>query len=159
MRVGTGYDAHKLVEGRELILGGVNVPFERGLLGHSDADVLLHAICDALLGAAGEGDIGLHFPDSDSKFKGASSLKLLEEVNNLLKEKGYEVSNIDSTIVCQRPKLGPHIGEMNGNISKALRISAGQVNVKATTTEGMGFAGKEEGIASYAVVLIKKIES
>ncbi len=154
MRIGNGYDVHKLVEDRELILGGVNIPFERGLLGHSDADVLLHAISDALLGAAGEGDIGRHFPDSDPKFKGISSLKLLEEVREILARKGLKVGNLDATIVCQRPKLSPHIGEMVQNIASALKTETGRINVKATTTERLGFAGREEGLAAYAVALI-----
>ncbi|MBE9537186.1 MAG: 2-C-methyl-D-erythritol 2,4-cyclodiphosphate synthase [Proteobacteria bacterium] len=156
MRVGFGYDAHRLVEGRELILGGVTIPFEKGLLGHSDADVLSHAVCDALLGAAGEGDLGRHFPDSNSKFKGISSLKLMEEVKRLIAEKGYELSNLDVTVVCEKPKLAPHIGKMKENIAKALAASKNAVNIKATTTEGMGFAGRKEGIAAYSVVMIQK---
>ena len=155
MRVGIGYDVHKLVEGRDLILGGVNIPFEMGLLGHSDADVLLHSICDALLGAAGEGDIGLHFPDNDPKYKGISSLKLLTHVEKLLTEKGFELVNLDTSIVCQRPKLRPYIEEMTGNIAKALGTPERNINVKATTTEGLGFAGREEGISSYCVAMIK----
>ena len=154
MRVGIGYDVHKLVEERDLILGGVKIPFEKGLLGHSDADVLLHSICDALLGAAGEGDIGRHFPDSDSKYKGISSLKLLGEVNNILKAVNYMVSNIDASIICQRPKLSPHIDCMVENISSELGIETKQVNIKATTTEGLGFAGRKEGIAAYSVAMI-----
>lgn len=156
MRVGIGYDVHKLVEGRDLILGGVNIPFEKGLLGHSDADVLLHSICDALLGAAGEGDIGRHFPDSDSRYKGISSLKLLAEVNTILKAKNYSVSNLDASIICERPKLSQHISCMVENISSELGIEIDQVNIKATTTEGLGFAGKEEGIAAYSVVMIMR---
>ena len=154
MRVGIGYDVHKLVEGRDLILGGVNIPYEKGLLGHSDADVLLHAICDALLGAAGEGDLGRHFPDSDQKYKGISSLKLLEEVKYLLKNKGYILANLDASIVCQRPKLSPHIESMVENIASALDSEAGRVNVKATTTEELGFAGRGEGISAYCIVMI-----
>ena len=154
MRVGIGYDVHKLVEGRDLILGGVNIPFEKGLLGHSDADVLLHSICDALLGAAGEGDIGRHFPDSDSTYKGISSLKLLAEVNKILKAKNFSISNLDASIICERPKLSPHIANMVENISSELEIDADQVNIKATTTEGLGFAGRGEGIAAYSVVMI-----
>lgn len=156
MRAGIGYDVHKLVEERDLILGGVKIPHEMGLLGHSDADVLLHAICDALLGAAGEGDLGRHFPDSDQKYKGISSLKLLEEVNRLLKSKGYRLSNLDASIVCQRPKLSPHISQMVDNISSALETERERVNVKATTTEELGFAGRREGIAAYCVVMIEK---
>jgi len=154
MRVGIGYDVHRLVEGRDLILGGVKVPFEKGLLGHSDADVLLHSICDALLGAAGEGDIGRHFPDSDSRYKGISSLKLLAEVNNILKAKNYSISNLDASIICQKPKLSPHIACMVENISSELAIETDQVNIKASTTEGLGFAGREEGIAAYSVAMI-----
>lgn len=156
MRVGIGYDVHRLVEGRDLILGGVNIPFEKGLLGHSDADVLLHSICDALLGAAGEGDIGRHFPDSDSRYKGISSLRLLVEVSNILKAKNYSVSNLDASIICERPKLSPHIARMVENISSELGIEIDQVNIKATTTEGLGFAGREEGIAAYSVVMIMR---
>lgn len=154
MRVGIGYDVHRLVEGRDLILGGVNIPFEKGLLGHSDADVLLHSICDALLGAAGEGDIGKHFPDSDARYKGISSLKLLAEVNTILKTKNYIVSNLDASIICERPKLSPHIAYMVENISSELGIETDQVNIKATTTEKLGFAGREEGIAAYSVAMI-----
>ncbi len=154
MRVGIGYDVHKLVKGRDLILGGVNIPFKKGLLGHSDADVLLHSICDALLGAAGEGDIGRHFPDSNSRYKGISSLKLLAEVNNILKTKNYRVSNLDASIICQEPKLSPYIACMVENIASELGIETDQVNIKATTTEGLGFAGREEGIAAYSVAMI-----
>ncbi|MBE9503081.1 MAG: 2-C-methyl-D-erythritol 2,4-cyclodiphosphate synthase [Proteobacteria bacterium] len=157
MRAGIGYDAHKLVEGRDLILGGVKIPFERGLLGHSDADVLIHSICDALLGAAGEGDLGKHFPDSDPKFKGISSLLLLKNVKELLGQKGYEVSNMDMTVVCQRPKLSPYIDEMVQNISRAVETPLAFVNIKATTTEGMGFTGSEEGIASYCIAMIRQV--
>ena len=156
MRAGIGYDVHKLVDGRDLILGGVKIPYEHGLLGHSDADVLLHAICDALLGAAGEGDLGRHFPDSDQKYKGISSIKLLEEVKNLLENRGYRLSNLDASIVCQRPKLSPHIGQMVENIASALETGQDRVNVKATTTEELGFAGRGEGIAAYCVVMIEK---
>jgi len=154
MRIGMGYDAHKLVKGRALVLGGVEIPFEKGLLGHSDADVLLHSICDALLGAAGEGDIGRHFPDSDPGFKGISSLKLLYHVKELVSGKGFGIVNIDSTIVCQRPKLAPYIETMIENISAALEMSKDCLNIKATTTEGMGFTGKGEGISCYSVALI-----
>lgn len=158
MRIGTGYDVHRLVGGRKLVLGGVEVPAEKGLLGHSDADVLLHAICDALLGAGGLGDIGRHFPDSAPKYKGISSLLLLEEVRRLLAEAGYRVNNIDATIVAERPKMAPHIPEMVSNIASAMQVDRSAVNVKATTTEGLGFAGKGEGIAAYAVCSIRKEE-
>jgi len=154
MRVGTGYDVHRLEQGRKLVMGGVDIPFEKGLLGHSDADVLLHAICDALLGAAGLGDIGKHFPDADQRYKGISSLKLLGEVRALLEQKGFRVHNIDSTIVAERPRMAPHIPAMIGNIAEAVRVNVSAVNVKATTTEGLGFAGKGEGIAAYAVCSI-----
>ena len=154
MQVGTGYDVHRLEKGRKLVMGGVDIPFEKGLLGHSDADVLLHAICDALLGAAGLGDIGKHFPDADQRYKGISSLKLLGEVRSLLEQKGFRVNNIDSTIVAERPRMAPHIPAMIGNIAEAVRVNVSAVNVKATTTEGLGFAGKGEGIAAYAVCSI-----
>lgn len=156
MRVGNGFDVHKLVSDRELILGGVQIDYEKGLEGHSDADVLLHAIKDALLGAAALGDIGKHFPDTEVKYKGASSIKLLERVGELIKEKGYRVLNIDATIVAQKPKVAPFIPKMIENIARALALEVEQVNVKATTTEGLGYAGRGEGIASYAVVLINK---
>ena len=146
MRVGMGYDVHKLVEGRKLILGGVEIPYEKGLLGHSDADVMLHAVMDALLGAAALGDIGLHFPDTDPKYKGASSIKLLEHVGRLLEENGYVIENIDATIIAQRPKMRPHIDQMRENMAKALKIDVDQINVKATTEEGLGFTGSGEGI-------------
>ena len=139
MRVGMGYDVHKLVEGRKLILGGVEIPYEKGLLGHSDADVMLHDVMDALLGAAALGDIGLHFPDTDPKYKGASSIKLLEHVGRLLEENGYVIENIDATIIAQRPKMRPHIDQMRENMAKALKIDVDQINVKATTEEGLGF--------------------
>jgi len=155
MRVGFGYDVHRLVEDRKLILGGVEIPFEKGLLGHSDADVLLHAISDAVLGAMAEGDIGKLFPDTDQKWKGANSLDLLRYVIDMAKQKGFEVNNIDSTIVCQRPKLAPHISKMVENIAAAALIPVVRVNVKATTTEGLGFTGTGEGIAAYAVVTVK----
>ena len=154
MRVGTGYDVHRLVENRDLILGGVKIPHTLGLLGHSDADVLLHAIMDALLGAAALGDIGKHFPDTDDKYKGISSIKLLENVRDLIMEKGYVVENIDATIIAQKPKLRPYIEEMEKNIAKALEISVDQVNVKATTEEKLGFTGSEEGISSQAVCML-----
>ena len=156
MRVGMGYDVHKLVEGRDLILGGVKIPYEKGLLGHSDADVLLHAIMDALLGAAALGDIGKHFPDTDPKYKGASSIKLLEHVGRLLEENGYVIENIDATIIAQRPKLRPHIDQMRENMAKALKIDVDQINVKATTEEGLGFTGSGEGISSQAICAIEK---
>jgi 2-C-methyl-D-erythritol 2,4-cyclodiphosphate synthase len=154
MRVGTGYDVHRLVEGRKLIIGGVDIPHTKGLLGHSDADVLLHAICDALLGAAGLGDIGKHFPDSDQRYKGISSLKLLGETAGLLAEKGFRVNNIDATIVAELPKMAPHIPSMAANVAAAVRMDVAAVNVKATTTEGLGFAGRGEGIAAYAACTI-----
>lgn len=151
MRVGMGYDVHKLVEGRDLIVGGVNIPHTLGLLGHSDADVLLHAIMDALLGAAGLGDIGKHFPDTDPAYKGISSIRLMEHVAALIAEKGYVVENIDATIIAQKPKMRPHIPQMEENIAKAMGISADRINVKATTEEGLGFTGAEEGISSQAI--------
>lgn len=157
MRVGMGYDVHKLVEGRDLILGGVKIPHTLGLLGHSDADVLLHAIMDALLGAAALGDIGKHFPDTDPAYKGISSIKLLEHVAKLLEEKGYIVENIDATIIAQKPKMRPHIEAMEENIAKALGISTDQINVKATTEEGLGFTGTEEGISSQAICALTTI--
>jgi 2-C-methyl-D-erythritol 2,4-cyclodiphosphate synthase len=156
-RIGTGYDVHRLVDGRKLMIGGVDIPYEKGLLGHSDADVLLHAVCDALLGAAGLGDIGKHFPDTDPRFKGISSMKLLGEVARLLGEKGFRVNNIDATIVAERPKLAPHIPAMTANIAAAVKAGPGAVNVKATTTEGLGFAGKGEGMAAHAVCTIERI--
>ena len=159
MRVGMGYDVHKLVEGRDLIMGGVKIPYEKGLLGHSDADVLLHAISDALLGAAALGDIGKHFPDTDPKYKGADSLKLLEHVGNLIEEKLYVIGNIDATIIAQRPKMAPHIPQMRENIAKALHIDVDQVNVKATTEEGLGFTGSGEGISSQAIALLQTVEN
>ncbi len=154
MRVGIGYDVHRLVEGRKLILGGVTIPFEKGLLGHSDADVLLHAVSDALLGAAGLGDIGRHFPDTDEKYKGASSLLLLKEVGMKIKEAGYKVGNIDAVIICEKPKLMTHIPVMENHIAKALEIEVTKINVKATTTEKLGFTGRKEGIASEAITLL-----
>ena len=156
-RIGHGYDVHKLTAGRKLILGGVDIPHETGLLGHSDADVLVHAIMDSLLGAASLGDIGKHFPDSDDKYKGADSLVLASEVSRILKENGYKISNIDSTVIAQAPKLSPYIDEMRKNIAIALDISLEQVSVKATTEEKLGFTGNLEGIASHAVCLIEKI--
>ena len=156
MRIGIGYDVHKLCENRKLILGGVNVPFELGLLGHSDADVLLHAISDALLGAAALGDIGKHFPDTDQSYKNIDSMILLDRVNNLLKENNYIISNIDATVVCQKPKLAPYIEQMRNNISACLKVDISQINIKATTTETLGFEGRKEGISSHAVCLIEK---
>jgi 2-C-methyl-D-erythritol 2,4-cyclodiphosphate synthase len=156
MRIGNGYDVHRLVEGRKLILGGVDIPWERGLLGHSDADVLLHAISDAILGAIGEGDIGRHFPDTDPGYKGADSLMLLGHVMRLADAKGYCLGNVDATVVAQRPKLALHIPRMRENIAAVLGTDIDQVNVKATTTEELGFAGRGEGIAAYAVVLLEK---
>ena len=157
MRVGMGYDVHKLVEGRDLILGGVKVPHTLGLLGHSDADVLLHAIMDALLGAAALGDIGKHFPDTDPAYEGISSLKLLEHVRDLIAKKGYVIENIDATVIAQKPKLRPYIEQMEQNIADTLHISKSQVNVKATTEEHLGFTGREEGISSNAVCLLSTI--
>ena len=156
-RIGHGYDVHKLVEGRRLILGGVDIPHTLGLLGHSDADVLVHAVMDALIGAMGLGDIGKHFPDNDNAYLDISSLKLLSRVRELLSENGYTISNIDATVIAQKPKLAPHIDKMRENIAKTLGISAAQVNVKATTEERLGFTGREEGISSHAVALIEKI--
>lgn len=157
MRVGLGYDVHRLVEGRALILGGVDIPHHKGLLGHSDADVLLHALKDALLGAAGQGDIGRHFPDTDDMYKGISSLNLLAQVKNVLDSHGFRVNNIDSTIVAQAPKLAPFIAQMVENIANTLQIETSQVNVKATTTEGLGFTGLGEGIAAYAIASIESL--
>ena len=154
MRIGMGYDVHRLVEGRDLIIGGVKIPYEKGLLGHSDADVLLHAIMDALLGAAALGDIGKHFPDTDPAYKGISSIKLLEKVGELLEENHVFIENIDATIIAQTPKMRPHIDAMRENIAKALLIDVGQVNVKATTEEGLGFTGSGEGISSQAICLV-----
>lgn len=154
MRVGIGYDVHKLVKDRDLIIGGVKIPYEKGLLGHSDADVLLHAISDAILGAAALGDIGLHFPDTDERFKGADSLKLLNETGKLIKAEGYSVVNIDATIIAQAPKMRPHIDSMRKNIADALEIDINQVNVKASTEEGLGFTGAGLGIASNAIAMI-----
>lgn len=156
MRIGNGYDVHRLVTGRKLILGGVDIPYEKGLLGHSDADVLLHALADAILGAIGEGDIGKHFPDTDPAYKGADSLKLLRHVMELAEARGYRIANVDTTIVAQRPKLAPYIQQMRANIAQALSTGIDRVNVKATTTEELGFAGRGEGIASYAVALLQQ---
>lgn len=156
MRIGCGYDVHRLIEGRRLILGGVEIPYERGLLGHSDADVLLHAISDALLGAAALGDIGKHFPDSDPAYEGADSLELLRRIAGLLTEKGYEIVNVDATVLLERPKLRPYIDRMRERISAALEIPVSGVSVKASTEEGLGFTGREEGIAAQAVALIEE---
>jgi 2-C-methyl-D-erythritol 2,4-cyclodiphosphate synthase len=155
VRIGHGYDVHRLVEGRKLILGGVDIPYEKGLLGHSDADVLLHAIADAILGAIAEGDIGKHFPDTDPRFKGADSRKLLARVMELADAKGYRLGNLDATVVAQRPKLASHIPQMRENIAVVLAAGIDRINVKATTTEELGFAGRGEGIAAYAVVLLE----
>jgi len=154
MRTGMGYDVHKLVEGRKLIIGGVEIPHEKGLLGHSDADVLLHAISDSLLGAAALGDIGLHFPDTDERFKDADSLKLLSQVGHMLDDEAYIIQNIDATIVAQGPKMRPYIDKMRQNIADALGIDISQVNVKATTEEGLGFTGAREGISAYSICLL-----
>jgi len=157
MRIGIGFDVHQLVPGRKLVLGGVEIPFEKGLLGHSDADVLVHAINDALLGACALGDIGKHFPDTDPQFKDISSLILLSRVKNLLRERGYKVSNVDSVVCAQRPKLAPYIDEMRRNIADTLEIDVEQISIKATTTEGLGFEGRGEGISAQAVCLIEKL--
>ena len=157
MRIGTGYDVHRLTVDRRLILGGVHIPFERGLVGHSDADVLLHAISDALLGACALGDIGSHFPDTDPAYQGADSLILLETVGQLLKDQGYRIVNLDSTIRAEKPKLRPYIDEMRANIARALELELEAVSVKATTEEGLGFTGKLEGISAEAVCLIDRI--
>ncbi len=154
MRIGQGYDVHQLVAGRKLIVGGVEIPYEKGLLGHSDADVLLHAICDALLGAAALGDIGRHFADTDAKYKNIDSRILLREVAHLVREQGFRVANVDATIIAQAPKMAPHITQMAANIAADLRVEKSAVNVKATTTEMLGFAGRGEGIAAQAVVLL-----
>ena len=158
MRIGQGYDVHRLVEGRDLILGGVTVPYEKGLLGHSDADVLVHAVMDALLGAAALGDIGQHFPDTDPAYKGISSIKLLEAVGKLLEEKGYVIENIDATIIAQRPKLAAYRPQMAENIAHALKLPVNRVSVKATTEEGLGFTGTGEGISSQAITLLTSVE-
>ena len=156
MRIGHGYDVHKLVEGRKLIIGGVEIPHSVGLLGHSDADVLLHAISDSLLGAAALGDIGKHFPDTDPEFKGADSLVLLTKVNELLEREGYKVVNVDATVIAQAPKLAPYITEMRENIAKALKTDVDFISVKATTEEKLGFTGRKEGISAHSVCLIEK---
>ncbi len=157
MRIGPGYDVHRLVDGRKLIIGGVDIPYEKGLLGHSDADVLLHAVMDALLGAAALGDIGQHFPDSDERYKGISSIALLKEVGKILQENGYMIENIDSTVIAQRPKLLPYRPQMAENIAAALGIEKEQVSVKATTEEGLGFTGTGEGISAQAIALLSSV--
>ena len=154
-RIGNGYDVHRLIKGRKLILGGVDIPHGLGLDGHSDADVLCHALCDSLLGACGAGDLGKYFPDTDNKWKGVSSLVLLEKSGELVAERGFQISNIDTTIVAQQPKIGPHIESMTTNISEILKVDPTQINIKATTTERLGFTGREEGIAAYAVALLQ----
>lgn len=159
MRIGHGYDVHRLVADRKLIMGGVDIPWEKGLLGHSDADVLLHAIADALLGALAMGDIGKHFPDNDPAFKGADSMKLLEHVVGLVRARGYQVGNLDATIIAQQPKMAPHIQAMRENIARACGVEADRINVKATTEEGLGFTGSGEGISAHAVVLMETITS
>jgi len=158
VRVGIGYDVHKLAPERQLILGGVTIPYERGLLGHSDADVLIHAVMDALLGAAALGDIGRHFPDSDPRYKGISSLKLLAAVKDKLAAENYVINNLDAVVVAQAPKLAPHIPAMRENIARVLGVDPGAVNVKATTTEHLGFAGRGEGIGAYAVCTLQRVE-
>ncbi len=157
MRIGHGYDVHRLVEDRKLIIGGVDIPFEKGLMGHSDADVLIHAICDALLGAAALGDIGKHFPDTDEAYKGIDSMLLLKKTAELLRKEGYEIENIDSTILAQRPKLAPYIEKMRENIALAVRLDVQKVSVKATTEENLGFRGEGLGIAAHAVCLIERL--
>lgn len=159
MRIGTGYDVHRLTEDRRLIIGGVDIPYEKGLLGHSDADVLLHAVMDALLGAAALGDIGAHFPDSDDAYKGISSIRLLERVAEILADSNYIIENIDSTVIAQKPKLSPHIQAMRKNIAGALGIDVSRVSVKATTEEGLGFTGSGEGIAAQASALLTEVEN
>ena len=154
-RIGNGYDVHRLIKGRKLILGGVEIPHGLGLDGYSDADVLCHALCDSLLGASGAGDLGKYFPDTDNKWKGVSSLVLLEKSGELVAERGFQISNIDTTIVAQQPKIAPHIKSMTTNISETLKIDPTQINIKATTTERLGFTGREEGIAAYAVALLQ----
>jgi 2-C-methyl-D-erythritol 2,4-cyclodiphosphate synthase len=156
-RIGFGFDVHKLTEGRKLILGGVEIPFHKGLLGHSDADVLLHAICDALLGAAALGDIGKHFPDTDARFKGISSLELLKQVGKLLRQNGFAVGNIDSTLVLEQPKIMPYVNQIQKNIAEELGILENQISVKATTNEGMGFIGIGDGAVAYAVTIVTSL--
>lgn len=157
MRIGMGYDVHRLIKDRKLIIGGIEIPHSQGLLGHSDADVLLHAIMDSLLGAAALGDIGRHFPDTEDKYKGISSLSLLAHIGDLLSKKGYKIVNIDATIIAQKPKMAPYIPPMIKNIAKSLKVSENKINVKATTEEGLGFTGKEEGIASQSICLLQEV--
>lgn len=159
MRVGLGYDVHKLVEERKLIIGGVEIPHEKGLLGHSDADVLVHAVMDSILGALALGDIGKHFPDTDERYKGADSIKLLQFVYNLIKEKGYKIGNIDCTIIAQSPKMAPHIYSMRENMAKALNTDIDNINVKATTEEGLGFTGTKQGIAAQSICMLVKVDN
>ena len=156
-RVGIGYDVHRLVSGYRLIIGGVEIPFEKGLKGHSDGDVLTHAVCDAILGCLSLGDIGEHFPDTDERFRNISSLKLLEDVREMVSNNGYEIVNVDSIVIAQRPKISPYKDKIEHNLSKTLRIDKGRVSVKATTTEGLGFEGKGEGIAAQAIVLCRRV--
>ena len=155
-RMGMGYDVHRLVSGRSLVLGGVEIPFPQGLAGHSDADVLSHAIGDALLGAATLGDLGRHFPDSDPRFKDISSLRLLAEICSMVHREGYQITNVDATLVAEQPKLAPYLGAMQTSLAEVLQVSPGQISIKATTTEGLGFAGRREGLAAYAVALLEK---
>jgi len=157
VRIGHGYDVHRLVEGRKLILGGVEIPWEKGLDGHSDADVLLHAVMDAMLGAAALGDIGKHFPDTDAAYKGICSMLLLERVRDAVKKKGYVLSNLDVTVIAQRPKLAPYLNEMCGKIAQCLNVNSDQINIKATTEEHLGFTGRGEGISCHAVCLLNQI--
>lgn len=157
MKIGFGYDTHRLVQGRKLILGGIKIPFEKGLLGHSDGDVLIHAICDAILGAIGEGDIGRHFPDNDMRFKYISSLKILKDVAKMAVNKGYSINQVDSTIVAEKPKLATFIPELIENIAKTLSVNGKDINVKAKTSEGLGFIGMGEGMAAYAIVLLEEL--
>jgi len=157
VKIGFGYDTHRLVQGRKLILGGIKIPFEKGLLGHSDGDVLIHAICDAILGAIGEGDIGRHFPDNDMRFKDISSLKILKDVAKMAVNKGYSINQVDSTIVAERPKLATFIPELIENIAKTLSVNGKDINVKAKTSEGLGFIGMGEGMAAYAIVLLEEL--
>lgn len=159
MRVGLGYDVHKLVEKRKLIIGGVDIPHEKGLLGHSDADVLVHAVMDSILGALALGDIGKHFPDTDERYKGADSIKLLQFVYNLIKERGYKIGNIDCTIIAQSPKMSPHIYSMRENMAKALSTDIENINVKATTEEGLGFTGSKQGIAAQSICTLVKVDN
>jgi len=158
-RIGQGFDVHQLLEGRPLIIGGIEIPYEKGLLGHSDADVLLHAITDAILGAVGLGDIGTHYPDTDPAYKGADSKALLKNSWNLVKEKGYKVGNLDCTIIAQKPKMAPYIDDMKQCIARILEANVEKINIKATTTERLGFTGREEGIASLAVILLEKVKN